>query len=74
MAGTGNDTRPYRRFNPIRQAQRFDPEGDYVRRWVPELSGLPTAAIHQPWLLPDADRPAYPPPLALSTPAQTSLF
>ncbi|MEV0732872.1 deoxyribodipyrimidine photo-lyase [Polymorphospora sp. NPDC050346] len=37
VAGTGNDTKPYRRFNPVRQAHRFDPAGDYVRRWVPEL-------------------------------------
>jgi deoxyribodipyrimidine photo-lyase len=74
VAGTGNDTRPYRRFNPIRQAQRFDPQGDYVRRWVPELAELPAAAIHQPWLLPAVDRPAYPPPLALSRPSEKSPF
>jgi deoxyribodipyrimidine photo-lyase len=35
LAGTGNDTRPYRRLNPHRQAERFDPEGTYVRRWLP---------------------------------------
>ena len=38
VAGTGNDTKPYRGFNPVRQAERFDPDGDYVRRWVPELA------------------------------------
>ena len=38
VAGTGNDTKPYRRFNPIRQAERFDPDGVYVRRYVPELN------------------------------------
>ena len=40
VAGTGNDTRPNRSFNPMRQAHRFDPDGDYVRRYVPELSGV----------------------------------
>lgn len=46
IAGTGNDTRPNRVFNPARQAQRFDPDGAYVRRWVPELgSGDYPAAI-----------------------------
>ncbi|MCP2322625.1 deoxyribodipyrimidine photo-lyase [Hamadaea flava] len=56
VAGTGNDTKPYRRFNPVRQAERFDPTGDYVRRWVPELAGLPGKAVHQPWLLPEPER------------------
>ncbi len=49
VAGTGNDTRPHRIFNPIRQAERFDPDGAYVRRWVPELAALPGARIHRPW-------------------------
>jgi deoxyribodipyrimidine photo-lyase len=48
VAGTGNDTRPNRRFNLLLQARRFDPEGDYVRRYVPELADLPGPAIHQP--------------------------
>jgi deoxyribodipyrimidine photo-lyase len=52
VAGTGNDTKPYRRFNPISQAQRFDPEGVYVRRYVPELKGVEGGAVHQPWRLP----------------------
>jgi deoxyribodipyrimidine photo-lyase len=51
VAGTGNDSRPYRRFNPIRQAQRFDPDGVYVRRYVPELKAIEGAAVHQPWKL-----------------------
>ena len=42
VAGTGNDTRPNRVLNPLRQAQRFDPDGDYVRRYLPELE--PVAA------------------------------
>jgi deoxyribodipyrimidine photo-lyase len=52
IAGTGNDTRPNRRFNPLRQARRFDPEGKYVRRYVPELAGVEGRAVHEPWLLP----------------------
>lgn len=48
-AGTGNDTRPNRAFNPSRQARRFDPEGVYVRRYVPELDGLPGTRAHVPW-------------------------
>ncbi len=65
VAGTGNDTRPYRRFNPIRQAERFDPDGEYVRRFVPELSQVAGRSVHQPWRLPGARRSTlgYPPPL-----------
>ncbi len=49
VAGTGPDAAPYFRvFNPTSQGQKFDSQGDYVRRWVPELSGLPTSVIHQP--------------------------
>ncbi len=65
MAGTGNDTRPNRILNPDRQAQRFDPDGAYVRRYVPELSDVPGAAVHRPWALPAATRRAldYPDPI-----------
>jgi deoxyribodipyrimidine photo-lyase len=63
VAGTGNDTRPYRKFNPIRQAQRFDPDGVYVRRYVPELGQIEGGAVHQPWRLPEASRLDYPGPL-----------
>lgn len=49
-AGTGTDAAPYFRiFNPILQSRNFDPEGVYIRRWVPELAHLPTAALHAPW-------------------------
>jgi deoxyribodipyrimidine photo-lyase len=49
-AGCGADAAPYFRiFAPVLQGTKFDPEGDYVRRWVPELARLPAAAIHAPW-------------------------
>ncbi|HSI92294.1 MAG TPA: deoxyribodipyrimidine photo-lyase [Jiangellaceae bacterium] len=65
VAGTGNDTRPNRVLNPIRQAHRFDPDGHYVRRYVPELSDVQGGAVHEPWRLHPADRARldYPPPL-----------
>jgi deoxyribodipyrimidine photo-lyase len=56
VAGTGNDTRPNRVLNPLRQAQRFDPRGDYVRRWVPELGDLRGRSVHEPWRLEPAVR------------------
>ena len=50
VAGSGADAAPYFRiFNPILQGEKFDPDGDYVRRWVPELARLSGKAIHQPW-------------------------
>lgn len=51
VAGTGTDTRPNRILNPLRQAQRYDPTGDYVRRYLPELRSIPGPAVHQPWKL-----------------------
>mgnify|MGYP003868969789 CR=1 FL=1 len=49
-AGTGADAAPYFRvFNPVTQATKFDPDGDYIRRWCPELAKLPTKAVHAPW-------------------------
>ncbi len=51
-SGTGTDPQPwFRVFNPILQGRRFDPDGDYVRRWVPELRGIAGLAIHEPWTL-----------------------
>jgi deoxyribodipyrimidine photo-lyase len=51
--GCGADAAPYFRvFNPIIQGQKFDPEGDYVRRYVPELKKLPAKYIHTPWEAP----------------------
>lgn len=47
-AGTGTDAAPYFRvFNPVTQGKRFDPDGDYVRRWVPELRDIEGAAVHR---------------------------
>ncbi|HSM68837.1 MAG TPA: deoxyribodipyrimidine photo-lyase [Xanthomonadales bacterium] len=53
LAGCGADAAPYFRiFNPILQGEKFDPGGDYVRRFVPELASLPDKYIHQPWKAP----------------------
>lgn len=52
-AGCGADAQPYFRvFNPVLQGERFDPEGDYVRRWLPELGRLPARYVHRPWEAP----------------------
>jgi deoxyribodipyrimidine photo-lyase len=52
-AGCGSDAAPYFRvFNPTLQARKFDPDGSYVRRWLPELAQLPAAHLHTPWLAP----------------------
>ena len=49
-AGTGTDAAPYFRiFNPVLQSQKFDPNGDYIRKWVPELRELNAKEIHSPW-------------------------
>ena len=61
VAGTGTDASPYYRvFNPVTQGLRFDPAGDYVRRWVPELAHLPGAGVHEPWDAPDGYAHGYP--------------
>ncbi len=53
VAGTGTDAAPYFRvFNPVTQSRRFDPDGTYIRRWVTELSSVPTPGIHAPWEVP----------------------
>ncbi len=63
VAGSGTDAAPwFRVFNPVGQGRRCDPDGDYVRRWVPELASIAGPAVHEPWKLPQP--PAdYPPPL-----------
>jgi deoxyribodipyrimidine photo-lyase len=51
-ASTGTDPQPYFRiFNPVSQGRRFDPDGTYVRRWVPELAGVPLERLHEPWTM-----------------------
>lgn len=60
-AGTGTDAQPYFRiFNPISQSTKWDPNGDYIRHWVPELADLDAKSIHEPWKLrkPPTDYPA----------------
>ena len=55
VSGCGADAAPYFRiFNPVRQGRRFDPNGDYVRQWVPELAALPGPHVHTPWQAPQA--------------------
>ncbi len=63
VAGSGADAAPYFRiFNPVLQGERYDPDGTYVRQWVPELGDLPATAIHKPWTR--ATRPRdYPAPI-----------
>lgn len=65
VAGCGADAAPYFRvFNPVTQARKFDPDGAYLRRWLPELAAAPAALLHEPWK--DAallQRSGYPPPM-----------
>jgi deoxyribodipyrimidine photo-lyase len=66
MAGTGTDSRPNRVLNPVTQARRYDPDGAYVRRWVPELAGVEGPSVHEPWKLQGLDRAGlgdYPDPI-----------
>ncbi|KGN37100.1 cryptochrome/photolyase family protein [Knoellia subterranea] len=61
VAGTGTDASPYFRvFNPVTQGEKFDPDGDYVREWVPELAHLAGKAAHQPWEHADGYARGYP--------------
>jgi deoxyribodipyrimidine photo-lyase len=60
-AGTGTDASPYYRvFNPIEQGKRFDENGDYIRKYVPELAHLSAGEIHEPWLYLDGYSKGYP--------------
>ncbi|MFD4638253.1 cryptochrome/photolyase family protein [Lentzea sp. NPDC058436] len=65
VAGTGTDTRPNRVHNPVAQAVRYDQEGLYVKRYLPELADVDPRHVHEPWKLPDDERKAldYPPPM-----------
>jgi deoxyribodipyrimidine photo-lyase len=62
VAGTGANPRPTRAFNPLRQAYRFDPDGAYVRRYVPELAAIEGRAVHEPWKL-RKNATGYPTPI-----------
>jgi deoxyribodipyrimidine photo-lyase len=72
-ASTGCDAQPwFRIFNPVTQSERFDPQGQFIRRYLPQLAHLPDKAIHAPWLsaagrsggLPIGDAQlGYPPPI-----------
>jgi deoxyribodipyrimidine photo-lyase len=64
VAGSGTDPAPYFRvFNPVTQGTKFDPEGTYVRRWVPELRDVDTRHVHAPWTAPEGVPDGYPPPI-----------
>ena len=52
VAGVGNDARGFRWFNTIKQSRDYDPDGDYVRLWCPELKNVPTRYVHEPWKMP----------------------
>jgi deoxyribodipyrimidine photo-lyase len=59
-AGTGTDAAPYFRvFNPVLQGKKFDPDGEYIAQWVPELAGLPPKFRHEPWKLSAAQMAEY---------------
>jgi len=61
VAGCGADAAPYFRiFNPVLQSQKFDPEGEYIKKWVPELQDLDKKSVHQPWLV---EGLSYPKPI-----------
>lgn len=76
-AGTGTDPQQYRVFNPVLQARKFDPDGAYIRRWVPELARVPDAFLGRPWELGPLDLEAagvvlgrdYPEPIVDRVPA-----
>jgi deoxyribodipyrimidine photo-lyase len=63
-AGCGTDASPfYRVFNPVLQGLKFDPDGDYVRKYVPELRHLPGKSVHEPWKVIDGYAHGYPEPI-----------
>ncbi len=63
-AGTGTDAAPYFRiFNPVSQSERFDPDGTYLRRWIPELADINSRDIHAPWRAKRGLPPGYNDPI-----------
>ncbi len=64
VAGTGTDPSPFFRiFNPTAQGRKFDPDGTYVRRWIPELRDVDARFVHEPWKLPGGAPGGYPSPI-----------
>lgn len=64
VAGCGNDPAPYYRvFNPVLQSEKFDPDGSYIRRYVPELAEMPLEFLHEPWTAPGGPPEGYPLPI-----------
>jgi len=64
IAGTGTDPAPYFRvFNPVKQGRDYDPDGDYLRRYLPELRDVAGPAVHEPWTLPGGPPNGYPVPV-----------
>jgi deoxyribodipyrimidine photo-lyase len=64
VAGSGTDASPYYRvFNPITQGKKFDPDGAYVKRWVPELRDVDPRYVHEPWTAPGGVPEGYPEPI-----------
>jgi deoxyribodipyrimidine photo-lyase len=58
-AGIGNDARGFRWFNIAKQASTYDPQGEYVKHWLPELRNVPQASIHQPWMLTSSEQQLF---------------
>ena len=64
VAGCGTDPAPYFRiFNPVKQSEKFDPDGTYIRHYVPELVDIPDEHLHAPWLAPGGVPKGYPEPI-----------
>jgi len=59
VAGVGNDARDFRFFNITKQAQEYDPQGAYVKHWLPELQHIPAAQVHEPWRLTGEEQERY---------------
>jgi deoxyribodipyrimidine photo-lyase len=59
IAGVGNDPKAYRYFNVLKQAIDYDPNGEYVRLWIPELQKIPGNCVHQPWNLSPSEKSEY---------------
>jgi len=83
VAGTGTDAAPYFRiFNPVAQGMKFDPDGTFIRRWIPELERFPLEFLHSPWLAPPESQRAagcrigvdYPEPIVNHAAARTRVL